>query len=374
MSVSPTRPGQLLGLGDARSQFIRVFSGEVITQFEAKTLMKGLMKTRTVTKARSARFPVFGQLGAQYHVVGSTALSGASQNSRLISAERNIEVDNILEAHTYIADFDEAMAEMDLRSMYSTELSNALSRQYDQRAIRVLINVARERSLFGVALNPATGQAYFGGGAFLADGSPNTFTLNRTPLTPTNVANFPAAAGTELTKTILDSAQILDDKFVEDSNRVCLVRPDMYWLLIRNHAQTLNQDWGGQGSLATGSISMLGNIRIQKTSNLPVVGAAASTIAANHPTEGTAGTSGTANLRTAVGTETGAVSCYTGVFARTRAVVFTPCAIGTVNLREVKSEQQRFAQFKADFLGVDYMAGHGFLRPECAVEITSAIP
>jgi hypothetical protein len=365
MSVFPSRSGQQLAQGDARNNFIRVFTGEVISQFEARTVMLGLHKVRTIPHGRSAKFPVFGQLGAQYHAVG-TQLTGSSGNSKLQSAERNIEVDNLLEAHVYIADYDEAMQDMELRGMYSSEMSKALARNFDQRVIRTAINCGREPSIFGAQINPATGLPYFGGGVFLPDGTANTVTRGLATL---SAANFNSNAVAFQT-AILDAARILDDKFVDDNDRYVLVRPDAYWLLIKDYKNNLDKDWGGSGSLAKGDIQMLGNIKIVKSTNMPVYDSALWNFAASHPTEGTSGTSGTANLRTPVSGESGAVSAYTGDFRKVRALVFTPDAVGTTKLRDLRTESQRFADKKADFLGVDYLMGHGFLRPECVVEIT----
>lgn len=48
-NATPSRIGQIKGTGDTRALFLKVFSGEVLTTFNAKTIMKEKTRTRSIT-------------------------------------------------------------------------------------------------------------------------------------------------------------------------------------------------------------------------------------------------------------------------------------------------------------------------------------
>lgn len=45
----PSRTGQVLGAGDTRALFLKLFSGEVLTTYNANTVMKDRVRTKTIT-------------------------------------------------------------------------------------------------------------------------------------------------------------------------------------------------------------------------------------------------------------------------------------------------------------------------------------
>jgi hypothetical protein len=50
----PTRIGQQLGDGDTRALFLKLFSGEVLTTFNTKCVMKDKTRTRSISSGKSA--------------------------------------------------------------------------------------------------------------------------------------------------------------------------------------------------------------------------------------------------------------------------------------------------------------------------------
>jgi len=48
-NATPSRIGQALGTGDTRNLFLKVFSGEVLTTFNAATIMKDKVRSRAIS-------------------------------------------------------------------------------------------------------------------------------------------------------------------------------------------------------------------------------------------------------------------------------------------------------------------------------------
>lgn len=48
-NATPSRIGQSLGAGDTRALFLKVFSGEVLTTFNAATIMKDKTRVRNIS-------------------------------------------------------------------------------------------------------------------------------------------------------------------------------------------------------------------------------------------------------------------------------------------------------------------------------------
>ena len=70
------RLGQTNLTGDVRDLFLKLYAGEVLTAFEAKNIMMPLMRTRTITKGKSASFPFLGRTSAEYHTPGNEITGG----------------------------------------------------------------------------------------------------------------------------------------------------------------------------------------------------------------------------------------------------------------------------------------------------------
>ncbi len=53
-NANPSRIGQQLGAGDTRALFLKVFSGEVLTVYDATTVMKDKVRVRNISSGKSA--------------------------------------------------------------------------------------------------------------------------------------------------------------------------------------------------------------------------------------------------------------------------------------------------------------------------------
>jgi hypothetical protein len=311
-------PGQLNGSGDRDAQFLKVFTGEVLTAFTENNVMKGLHRERTITHGKSASFPTIWKADARYHSPGTPILG----DNKILHGERIINIDGRLISDVFIDDLEEAMNHYEIRSEYSKQLGAALARKYDQTTMQVACLAAR-------ATGNVTGQP---GGSQLTN------------------ADF-ATDGKALAEGIFACAQIFDEKDVPDQkDRSVIVKPLQYYLLAQT-TDLINKDWGGAGVYADGKILKVANIHIVKSNNVPSA------------------------LITA---QSGEKNTYDGDFSNTVAACFTRDALGTVKLRDLKVEKTG-GDFKTVYQGVlmvaSYAMGHGILRPECAIELlTPAAP
>jgi len=307
-------PGQLNGTGLTDAQFLKIFSGEVLTAFDEHNIMKSLHRERTITHGKSASFPTMWKANAQYHVPGTPILG----NNKILHGERIINIDSLLEADVFIDNLDEAKNHYEIRSEYSKQLGAALARTFDKTTQQVVALTARSSG-------NVTGQP---GGSVLSH------------------ADY-ATNSDKLADALFLCAQTFDEKDVPDSDdRVVVFRPAQYYLLA-NNTKVLNKDWDGRGSYADGKVIKIADITIMKSNNVP---------------------------RTNVTAVAGEKNTYNGNFSKTVGLCFTRNAIGTVKLRDLKVEKTS-GDFNIIYQGsmivASYAMGHGILRPECAIELVT---
>jgi len=117
------------------ANFLKVFSGEVLTVFNRETIFKDLTQKRTISSGKSAEFPITGRFSSRYHRPGDWI---TGQGNKGMTGSKIITIDDLLIADASIYDLDEAKLHWDVRSIYSKELGRALSRAYDKRLVRTL--------------------------------------------------------------------------------------------------------------------------------------------------------------------------------------------------------------------------------------------
>ena len=204
------------------------------------------------------------------------------------------------------------MSHYDVRSIHSTEVGLALSKQLDKNLAQVGLLAARASATI-------TGGD---GGSALINASYGT-------------------DGTVLAGGLFAASQKLDEKNVPDSDRNAYFLPAQYYLLAQNTV-AINQFYGGQGSYSDGTITRIGGLPIVKTNQLP-------------------------NTNVTTG-----VTAYQGNFATTVGLVMQKSAIGTVKLMDLASEAAYDIRRQGTLIVAKYAMGHGILRPESAVELKTA--
>lgn len=321
-NATPSRLGQINGAGAVDALWLKVFAGEVLTAFQKKQIMMDKHMVRTISAGKSAQFPATGVASAEYHTPGNEILGNTINHNEVV-----ITIDDLLIAHSFIANIDEAKNHYDVRSIYSTELGQALANQMDAHVLQTVALAARETTP-----NVTGGNA---GKVIYTDDA----ALSGTP-------NF-ATSGSDLAAAIFLAAQTLDEKDVPEDNRYAVVKPQQYYNLVQS-TDVINRDWGGKGAYAEGEVLRVAGINIVKANNLPTTNIANGTVGA-----------GTGNK-------------YAGDFTNLSALVFHKSAAGTVKLMDLGMESEYDIRRQGTLMVAKYAVGHGKLRPESAVEIRNA--
>ena len=307
----PSRLGAINGGTDKDALFLKVFAGEVLTAFAEKNVMMDKHTVRTISSGKSAQFPVTGNFSAEYHTPGNEIL-GASMNH----AERVITIDDLLIAHTFIANIDEAKNHYDVRANYSAKLGQALANTADKHLFQNAILAARSNAT-------VTGG---NGGSRIVNASMGT-----------NSDTLIAA--------LFEAAQKFDEKDVPEDERYAFLKPAQYYALAQN-TKVLNKDWGGAGVYADGKVLRVAGLTIVASNHIP-----------------------TTNITT--GVESGTSARYAVDARTTVGVVLQKEAIGTVKLLDLAMESEYDIRRQGTLMVAKYAMGHGVLRPECAIELAS---
>lgn len=367
IQTTPSRLGQVNLANDADALFLKVFSGEIISVFEEANLMLPLTKVRTISSGKSATFAVTGVASAGYHTPGESVLStgastgylgtavgtyGASGNlsldagsskylSRMKHNEKVIFIDDVLLSAAFVSDIDELKNHYDVRSTYSKEIGRALAYAADKNLIRTVIAGARK------------GTDRFGGSSSLFLGS------------KLDIAAGATATSAELIAGLFSAAQKMDEKNVPSEGRVAIFNPANYYRLVQGDGTavgiSINKDYGGAGSLASGTVVEVAGIKILKSNHIP------STNESSTP-DALAGSSGVKN--DVSGT---ADDGYSGLnYSTTIGIAFHSDAVGTVKLMDLSVE----TEYQMDRLGTlmlaKYAMGHNVLREEACIEFVTA--
>jgi hypothetical protein len=322
-----SRIGQVNLAGDVRALFYKLFTGEVLSAFDRKNVFMSRHRVRNITGGKSAGFANTGRAVGRYHTPG-TEITG--QNIK--ANETVITIDDLLIADAFIANIDEAMNNYEVRGEYSHQLGEALARTFDKQGLRAAITAAR-------SANAISG---------LPGGS--TITLS---------AGYAAAAASaqavELAGAIYTAHQKFLEKDVEPMGAAVFLKPAEYFLLLNNKDLFNNLYGQNSGNYINADLPHVARLPLIVTNNLPQQDDAANT------------TAGVTN-------DGGDViySKYAGNYSKTKAVIATPDAAGTVKLIDLKVEDQYDIRRQGTLMVAKMAVGTGVLRPECAQEI--AIP
>jgi len=311
-NATVSRLGQVNGSGDVDSLFLKVFAGEVLTAFAEKNVMMDKHMVRTISNGKSAQFPVTGNFSAEYHTPGSEIVGTAMNH-----AERVITIDDLLIAHTFIANIDEAKNHYDVRANYSKKLGEALA-------------VTADKHLFNTAILAARASATVTGG----NGGARITDATMASTTATLIA------------ALFEAAQTFDEKDVPETDRYAFVRPAQYYALTQN-TDVLNKDWGGSGVYSEGKVFRIAGLTIVPSNHIPSTNVSTGVLA------------GDSDLQYAVNAAT------------TVAVVMQKEAVGTVKLLDLAMESEYDIRRQGTLMVAKYAMGHGILRPECAIELAT---
>jgi len=318
--------------------FLKVFSGEVLTAFKRKCIFKDFVQKRSISSGKSAQFPVTGRFDAAYHTPG-TQLTG---QGNMAQNEVTIMIDDLLVAHASIADIDDAKNHYDIKSIYSTELCEALARQVDQRLARAVIQGARQATTDLTANLPA--------GLSPDDPARTGTRIDLAKATPTP---------DEYVASVFAAAEALDKKDVTPEGRVLVCTPTVFYSLIQS-SRAVNTDFNNNsapGSYKDGQIARLAGFSIYSSNNLVQGNITAPTAEAGQTWNGSV-------VKSTVDTS----AC--------KMVAFQRGAVGMVNLKSLSMQMTGNdfnAMYQATMMVAKMAYGAGYLRPEACVEIYSSV-
>ncbi len=345
--TSPSRVGLVEGGSDNQALFLKKFSGEILTTFEEKNIMKPLHTIRTIQNGKSAQFPVTGVATASYHTPGQNiADAGNSYLSDIKKTEKVINIDKVLLASSFLANIDDVMNHYDIRSVYANELGNVLANRFDTAVIKTFIAAARSSANLSQT-NKTGGQLDVTANSFTADSDEATGGLT----------------GAQLIAALFTAAQKLDENDVSGDGRFCVLSPENYYKLITGGGangqinvanSAVNSDIGGQGSVATGSIPQIAGISIFKSNHVPTTDLSSTATGDGASNNDVFGSNGAG---------------YNGDFSDTVGIVAHSSAVGTVKLLDLATESEYQIERQGTLFVAKYAMGHGVLRPESCIEL-----
>ena len=212
LTTGLTRAGQNNATGDARSLYLKLFSGEMFKGFQNNTIARDLVMKRTLKNGKSLQFIYTGRTKAEYHTPGN-AILGNDQGAPPV-AEKTITCDDLLISSAFVYELDEVLSHYDLRSEISRKIGYALAEKYDRLIFRAIAKGARQASPVAKAnfLEPGGTQIQVGSGAG---------------------ATSDAFDAGKLVTAFYDAAAAMDEKGVSMDGRVGVLNPRQYYALIQ---------------------------------------------------------------------------------------------------------------------------------------------
>lgn len=353
--------GQNNNTGDVRNLFLKLYAGEVLTAFEEKNIMMPLVRTRTISKGKSASFPMTGRASAEYLTPGNEITGG-----QIRAGERVVSIDDLLISSQFIANIDEAINHYDVRSIYSKEAGIALAKEADK-------NILRQALKASLASNATRA------GALVQDYTSFTeedFTDNVTIGAAAADATDPA----KLAKAIFDAKKEMDTKNVPSDGAFVVLPPAQYYALMDvsdgSKLTFMNRDYGGNGSIASGTVPMIAGMPVYMSNHLVVSdlietsGASKGQSKGQRPLANTAG-SGRTTAYDITNVTTDGVNLV-DIAAKARGLVMNQDAVATVKLLDLGVESEYQINRQGTLMVAKYAMGHNVLRPANAIALLSA--
>ena len=314
--------------------FLKVFSGEVLSAFKRVNVFGDTVQTRTIQNGKSAQFPVTGRFKAGFHTPGEMIVGqGQMEQNEVV-----VKIDDLLIADATLYDLDDAKNHYDIRSIYSNELGEALSREYDKRIARVITLGARTSTADLQADNPS------GLSPDQAARTGSRVDLNKaTPTADDYVASVFAA-------------RALDEKDVSSEGRILACTPEAFYTLIQS-SRAVNFDFnqqGANGSYKEGQIAKLAGFTIVASNNIAQGNVTAKAGEQGYTFNGTDTQLSSVDMR------------------QTQMLAYQRGAAGVVKLRDLSMQMtgnDYNTMYQATLMVAKYACGFAPLRPECCVEI-----
>lgn len=311
---TPSRPALREGGTDVTELMLDVRGSEVLTAYAAELKVANLIHSQMLSGAKSVKFPAFWNAAVEYHQPGVEILGG-----QIASQDVTVTPDDKLVSSVFIADTDEALYDVNVRSPYTEAIGRALAEFYDRNVARMIVKASRQGALF-------VGDT--GGGS------------------RTNALFATDAAA--LFAGISGAKEDMDGKKVPvGSQPVYALLPTAQWYILARDDKSLNRDYnGGSADRRRFSMTTIDEIEVIKSNNLPF------------------GTNDSANAALP--------SAYQIDMTNTRGVVFTPYAAATVVVQSPGLQVVPQPEKQGTLLIGRHMVGTRPLRSKTAVELKIA--
>ena len=392
--------------GQGRALFLKLYAGEVLTAFQSKNIMMPLHRVRTISKGKSAQFPMTGKYrDAGYHTPGKEIVPTAAKQG-----ERIVSIDDLLVNAQFIPNIDEAMSHYDIRSIYTQEAGFGLGKVADQNILRLAIKAAlcESATMAGLTAGAPMIQEY---STFADEDFTQNVVIGATAGATSDIAK--SREPQSIAQAIMDAKRILQNADVPGEPFVVL-NNDTYFDMFKvsgtnplNDLVIFNRDIGGSGSPMTGAVpqilgmpvyvtnhlgsftvgtntwntdlwTMSGDVGQHKTgtatwgSEQPIAGESYRTTqydtgSTNHAAWTTEVTN---NNATAANRITAKISA---VANRVIGLVMTMDAVATVKLMDLSVESEYQINRQGTLMVSKYAMGHNVLRPACAVALIQGL-
>jgi len=355
--------GQTNNTGDVRDLFLKLYAGEVLTAFEEKKVLMDKVRTRTISKGKSASFPMTGRASAEYLTPGNEITGG-----NIRASERIVTIDDLLISSQFITNIDEAINHYDVRSTYSKEAGIALATEADKNILRTALKAALSTNATRAAALVQDYKAF----------TEEDFTDNITIGTGSGADIIDPA---KIAKSIFDAKKEFDKKNVGyESGAVVVLPPDQYYALLDvtdgNKLTYMNRDFGGNGSVASGVVPTIAGMPVVMSNHLvtadllEVAGGSKGQSKGNRPLANSAG-SGRTTAYDITNTTTDGVNLV-DLAAKVRGLIMTRDAVATVKLMDLGVESEYQINRQGTLMVAKYAMGHNVLRPACAIALMTA--
>lgn len=313
---TPSRAALRQGGTDNYELALDVRGGEVLTSYNTAVIMADKHKTQQLSGAKSVKFPAFWNASAEYHIPGAEITGG-----QIASQDVTISPDDKLISSVFVADVDEALFDVNIRSPYTEAIGRELAEHYDRNVMRAILGAAR------------------GGALFVGD-------TGGTALT--NAAY--ATDATTLFDGLSGAKENMDAKRVPvDSQSVYGVLGTAQWYMLARSDRNLNRNYNAQVSdVRKYNLTTVDDIMISKSNIANQV----------------FGTDSSA--------DTTIPSYYRLNATNTRGIVFTEYAAASVIVQDVGFQMVDQPEKQGVLLIGRRMVGTRALRSKCAVELKIA--
>ncbi len=392
--------------GQGRALFLKLYAGEVLTAFQSKNIMMPLHRVRTISKGKSAQFPMTGKYrDAGYHTPGKEIVPTAAKQG-----ERIVSIDDLLVNAQFIPNIDEAMSHYDIRSIYTQEAGFGLGKVADQNILRLAIKGALCESSAMAALTTGAPmiQEY---SAFADEDFTQNVVIGATAGATSDIAK--SREPQSIAQAIMDAKRILQNADVPGEPFVVL-NNDTYFDMFKvsgsnplNDLVIFNRDIGGSGSPMSGAVPQILGMPVYVTNHLgsfsvgtntwnsalwtitshvgqhktgtttwgsdqPLAGESYRTTQYDTgSTDHAAWTTEVTNNNATAGTRI--TARISAVAQRVIGLVMTMDAVATVKLMDLSVESEYQINRQGTLMVSKYAMGHNVLRPACAVALIQGL-